>query len=99
MPGRGTKVGNAYIDVHANNKDFINGLDRVRRRVRKEFGEEGEESGKWFAQQWSDAVENRIESTWKDIAKSASEQNFDRQVKKWGSIEKAVNKVSRRSKT
>lgn len=93
MARRGTKVGNAYIDVHADNRDFINGLDRVRRRVREEFGEEGEQSGAWFAKQWNTTVENRITSTWKRIIQSATEQNFDRQVKEWGSVEKAVRKV------
>lgn len=95
MVRRGTKVGDAYIETHADNTDFVNGLDRVRRRIRKEFGEEGEQSGAWFSKQWKETVENKITSTWKDIIKSATEQDFSKQVKQWGSITEAVRRTER----
>jgi hypothetical protein len=87
---RGTKVGDAYIEIHGDNREWI----KATRNQRKAWTEAGQKDGEAWAKGLDDVAQGRVARSWKRLQDSIVARDFSGQERQWGSIEEAVRRVN-----
>lgn len=89
MARRGTKVGEAYIEIHGDNRDWIKSTSKVRQQWLKANQKDADK----FEKIWHGAIHNGVEKGMQRLIRSGALQDFDHYVKRWGSLDEAVRRI------